>query len=476
MIQSPSSVIADQQDVWCLSGSTDGKWRLFRIDRHNATLKDSVTLPDKPSGGTIAISGPDIYVSLGERFYVAPKSSLQLTEIKAPLLPSQYWYALGGTSQQIYAGSANDLVTINQKDLSISRIATVPGTGGIIRGITLDGVNLWVGTNNGLFQYKLDDTSFVKSYLSSLIVFSSVVDGKYVWASTHLGLYRIDTLTGQIALKDLTSELNTFGAPRIYSLVLDGDVLWLSFSGKEQGGGLVSGVVKLNRTTMTTLAIKKFPITDYTQEIETLIDQGTYLLAGGNEISKISKDGLIVEPLIPQKAGKMVLSGSLLWVIVPNQGAKVFDLETGKEKLYVSESNGLVHDWVTDMYVSDAYAWFSTYGGISALEISSVTTASSKEVKSPTSFTLFQNYPNPFNPSTTIRYGLPSRSSVRIVITNTLGQQIAVLENRELEAGYHEFHWNANVASGVYFYRIDAVSVSDPNNRFLQVKKMLLLK
>ncbi len=91
-------------------------------------------------------------------------------------------------------------------------------------------------------------------------------------------------------------------------------------------------------------------------------------------------------------------------------------------------------------------------------------------------FNLSQNYPNPFNPSTTICYGLPNRSSVRIVITNTLGQQVAVLENGEREAGFHEVEWRANVASGIYFYRIDAVSVNDPNNRFVQVKKMLLLK
>lgn len=91
-------------------------------------------------------------------------------------------------------------------------------------------------------------------------------------------------------------------------------------------------------------------------------------------------------------------------------------------------------------------------------------------------FTLSQNYPNPFNPSTTIRYSVPTRSSIKLVITNVLGQRVATLENGEQEAGPHEVEWHATVASGIYFYRIEAVDMTNPNNRFIQVKKMLLLK
>ncbi len=67
------------------------------------------------------------------------------------------------------------------------------------------------------------------------------------------------------------------------------------------------------------------------------------------------------------------------------------------------------------------------------------------------------NYPNPFNPSTTIRYGLPLRSMVTLTVFNALGQQVAILEQGEKDAGYHEVRFDGTgLASGVYFYRLRA--------------------
>jgi hypothetical protein len=94
----------------------------------------------------------------------------------------------------------------------------------------------------------------------------------------------------------------------------------------------------------------------------------------------------------------------------------------------------------------------------------------------PESFGLSQNYPNPFNPSTTIRYALPTRSQVRIRIFNVLGQVVSELVNNEQAAGYQSVSWNANVASGLYFYRIEATNVSNTNKHFVDTKKMILLK
>jgi photosystem II stability/assembly factor-like uncharacterized protein len=95
----------------------------------------------------------------------------------------------------------------------------------------------------------------------------------------------------------------------------------------------------------------------------------------------------------------------------------------------------------------------------------------------PKSFALEQNYPNPFNPVTVIRYQIPVASKVSLKIYNVLGQVVATLFDGVQDAGYREAKWDAgSVASGVYFYRIEATSIADPSFFFMNVKKMLLLK
>ncbi|HVN49214.1 MAG TPA: T9SS type A sorting domain-containing protein [Bacteroidota bacterium] len=116
------------------------------------------------------------------------------------------------------------------------------------------------------------------------------------------------------------------------------------------------------------------------------------------------------------------------------------------------------------------------YGGIWHRPLSEMVTAVDNDQNLVRSYILAQNYPNPFNPSTKIQYSLPVRSSVRLVIYNVLGQVVKELINTEQQAGYQTVAWNANVASGMYFYRIIATSVDGSNKNFVETKKMLLLK
>jgi len=69
-------------------------------------------------------------------------------------------------------------------------------------------------------------------------------------------------------------------------------------------------------------------------------------------------------------------------------------------------------------------------------------------------------YPNPFNTNLTVVYKLKTACAVRVEIFNTLGQVLAVLDDRYRPAGEYSCHWTGNTAdgrplpSGVYFYRI----------------------
>lgn len=88
----------------------------------------------------------------------------------------------------------------------------------------------------------------------------------------------------------------------------------------------------------------------------------------------------------------------------------------------------------------------------------------------PTEFKLYQNYPNPFNPATVIEFALPSAQNVKLSVYNILGQEVKVLNDGPLTAGYHKFSFDGkNFASGVYFYRMTA-------GKFSEVKKMVLTK
>ncbi|MCZ6776089.1 MAG: T9SS type A sorting domain-containing protein [Ignavibacteria bacterium] len=88
----------------------------------------------------------------------------------------------------------------------------------------------------------------------------------------------------------------------------------------------------------------------------------------------------------------------------------------------------------------------------------------------PREFSLSQNYPNPFNPSTVIAYSLPYDSRVELAVFNYLGQQVALLVDEQMDAGYHRAIFkNSGLASGVYLYRLRA-------DHFSATKKLVLLR
>ena len=93
----------------------------------------------------------------------------------------------------------------------------------------------------------------------------------------------------------------------------------------------------------------------------------------------------------------------------------------------------------------------------------------------PAAYALEQNFPNPFNPETAVRFQLPRAERVQLIVFNPLGQQVRVLVDGKMEAGYHAVSWDGRgeggmrVSSGIYYYRL-------VTPRYQAIKKMALVK
>jgi V8-like Glu-specific endopeptidase len=97
------------------------------------------------------------------------------------------------------------------------------------------------------------------------------------------------------------------------------------------------------------------------------------------------------------------------------------------------------------------------------------------DVKIPVEFGLAQNYPNPFNPSTKINFSLAVDSKVTLKVFDVLGQEVALLVNKQIAAGRLEITFNASrLNSGVYLYRLEASGID--GRKYTSVKKMILAK
>jgi hypothetical protein len=88
----------------------------------------------------------------------------------------------------------------------------------------------------------------------------------------------------------------------------------------------------------------------------------------------------------------------------------------------------------------------------------------------PVSFKLYQNHPNPFNRSTRINFEIPEKTFVSLVVYNLLGQEAAVIAEKEYSAGVHSVTFDASdLANGIYFYTLRAED-------FIDTRRMYIIK
>lgn len=110
-----------------------------------------------------------------------------------------------------------------------------------------------------------------------------------------------------------------------------------------------------------------------------------------------------------------------------------------------------------------------------------VTAVSPDREIGPVHFALEQNFPNPFNPATTISYVVPEEAHVVLSVCDILGRNVVTLVDRVHHVGAYSANWDGKdalgrpAASGLYFYRLEAVGVSS-GRIFAETRKMMLLR
>lgn len=135
------------------------------------------------------------------------------------------------------------------------------------------------------------------------------------------------------------------------------------------------------------------------------------------------------------------------------------------------DDSALARSSVSTVAANKDYLFVGTEAGAWRIAIRDVATAvNDGHPRRPDKYWLSQNYPNPFNPTTDIEYQISKLGFVTLNVYNVLGQEVASLVNGVKRPGDYIVQFDgAGLASGVYFYRLQAGGYSSVN-------KMILLK
>jgi len=186
----------------------------------------------------------------------------------------------------------------------------------------------------------------------------------------------------------------------------------------------------------------------------------------------------ISDPNTPVVVG--VLLGDFWYSVVVNGDDAYIGSDDGVKRIDISDKENPVltgefespYTYTGEIaFGSDLIYFAQAWNGLYILKDNFPTSVNENYI--PQSFSLDQNYPNPFNPTTIIQFSIPAvelHTNVSLRVFDLLGREVTILLNKNLLPGKYEMEFNAEgLASGVYFYRLDAGS-------FSQTKKMLLMR
>jgi photosystem II stability/assembly factor-like uncharacterized protein len=340
-----------------------------------------------------------------------------------------------------------------------------------VRALAVSGTNLFAGTfGSGVFRstdngagWAAVNGGMMRTYVQALAVsginlFAGYIDS--VFRSTNNGATWTEVNNGLSSLPD------------IRAFVVSGTTLFAGTSGAYPRGVYLS----TDNGTHWTTANNQLA----SENIRTLAVSGTYIYAGtdGSGIFLSTDKGTswtAVNTGLPTNVSgnALAVSGANIFAgsASGNAASGIF-VSTDNGAHWTTAGSGLTNPDVVALAVAGTYLYAGTFGdGIWRRPLSEMVTSvplSSGEL--PARFSLEHNYPNPFNPSTAIKYELPNSSDVRLSVYDMLGREVAVLVNERRDAGVHEVTFDgSNLASGVYFYRLQAGAL-------VQSRKLVLLR
>lgn len=285
-----------------------------------------------------------------------------------------------------------------------------------------------------------------------------VSDGGYIvvgWAQApfirNIQLIKLDANGATQWVKSF-GGLNEFSFSGTVQQTIDGGYI-ISGDYAPQGGGTQAYLIKTDQNGVSTWTRRYFSPGNNIAPALTQTFDGGYIVAGVTGPNPNVQDAFLL---------KTNANGDSVWAKIFGGGG-----EDVARSVVQSEDGGYAFaGWTNSSGAGNFDMWLVKGDGNG--NITNVGNMITSGI--PTSFILFQNFPNPFNPSTTITYDLPAITRVGLRLYNILGQEVRTLVDEVQSPGHHSVLLDArNLASGVYFYRLDATS-------FVATKKLLLLK
>jgi hypothetical protein len=425
---------------------------------------------------------------------------------------------VGGGSAYLFAGTFNGVFRTPIENAAWASFSSGLSSTSVLS-LAVQGPDLFAGTPTGVFRsvdrgvtWTAVDTGLTSTYVQAL-----ASSGTYLYAGTNTGVF-VSTNGGSTwtapgtGLSGFIYALGTFGGTifagtgaGVYAST-DAGSSWnpantglqtyivnavanigpLIFAGTSSNGVFMSNNSGVSWAPVDSGLTNKF--------VHALAVVGTDLFAGtiGGGAFRSTDGGATWTPvdsgLTSHNVFAFAVSGTNLFAgtdsggifVSADHGDHWINVTTGIPLASPSNVADVLHMNINALVVSGTDLFAATSGlGVWNRPISEMATSVGPEVARdvPTEFGLGQNYPNPFNPSTTFTYQLPVDSRVRVVVYNIFGQVVATLVDANELPGFKNVQWRAaDMASGVYFCRIDASGLSAPAKTFTEVRKMLLLK